>query len=73
MRSFFATDTQSSQLDLTGIDIHVVHTSLDLFVEKNIKWSDALIAARMLEWGYTAICTFDHHFKQIPGITRVEP
>lgn len=56
-----------------GIEASVVHTSLDLFWGKNIKWSDALIAARMLEWGYTTICTFDHHFTRIPGITRVTP
>jgi len=56
-----------------GIDIGVVHTSLDLFVEKNLKWSDALIAARMIEWGHTEICTFDRHFDRIPGINRVEP
>ena len=56
-----------------GIDSDVIHTSLDLFLEKNIKWSDALIAARMLEWGYSEICTFDHHFNRIPGITKVEP
>ncbi|MDT8900098.1 PIN domain-containing protein [Anaeroselena agilis] len=56
-----------------GIDIGVVHTSLDLFVEKNIKWSDALIAARMIEWGHTEICTFDRHFDRIPKINRVEP
>ena len=56
-----------------GIDLSVVHTCLDLFVEKNLKWSDALIAARMLEWGYTEICTFDRHFDRIPGINRMEP
>lgn len=55
-----------------GIDLEVVHTSLDLFVDKNIKWSDAIIVARMFEWGYTDICTFDQHFDRIPGVNRVE-
>ena len=56
-----------------GIDIDVVHTALDLFVDKNIKWSDALIAARMFEWGYREIRTFDHHFDRIEGIVRRQP
>jgi predicted nucleic acid-binding protein len=56
-----------------GIDITVVHTSLDLFVDKNINWSDSLIVARMFEWNYTDICTFDRHFDRITGITRFEP
>lgn len=56
-----------------GIDIDVIHTTLDLFVDKNIKWSDALIAARMFEWGYREICTFDHHFDRIDGIVRRQP
>ena len=56
-----------------GIDTDVVHTALDLFVEKNIKWSDALIAARMLEWSCTEICTFDNHFDRIQGLIRHRP
>lgn len=56
-----------------GIDRNVIHTSLDLFVDKNIKWSDALIAARMFEWGYTELCTFDRHFERIMGINMVSP
>lgn len=56
-----------------GIDIAVVHTALDIFLDKNIKWSDALIAARMFEWGYREICTFDHHFDRIEGIIRHRP
>ena len=56
-----------------GIDIDVIHTALDLFVDKNIKWSDALIAARMFEWGYREICSFDLHFDRIEGIVRRQP
>lgn len=56
-----------------GIAVDVIHTTLDLFVDKNIKWSDALIAARMFEWGYQEICTFDHHFDRIDGIVRQQP
>lgn len=58
---------------LLGIGIDVVHTALDLFVEKNVKWSDALIAARMFEWGCVEICTFDSHFDRIRGIIRHQP
>ena len=56
-----------------GIDLSVIHTALDLFVDKNVKWSDALITARMLEWGYTEICTFDQHFARFPGIVKIDP
>jgi predicted nucleic acid-binding protein len=56
-----------------GIDRNVVHTSLDLFVEKNIKWSDALIAARMFEWGFSDLYSFDRHFERIEGINSVNP
>ena len=56
-----------------GIDIDVIHTALDLFVDQNIKWSYALIAARMFESGYREICTFDHHFDRIEGIVRQQP
>ena len=56
-----------------GIDIAVIHTTLDLFVDKNMKWSDALIAARMFEWGYREICTLDQHFDRIEGIVRQQP
>lgn len=62
-----------SGISLLGIDVDVIHTALDLFVEKNVKWSDALIVSRMLEWGYTEICTFDQHFDRIKAITRHHP
>ncbi|EGO64121.1 hypothetical protein ALO_09389 [Acetonema longum DSM 6540] len=32
-------------MTLLGIDMTVIHISLDLFVEKSKKWSDTLIAA----------------------------
>ena len=60
-------------ISLLGMDTDVVHTALDLFVEKNVKWSDALIAARMFEWDRREICTFDHHFDRIHGIIRHQP
>lgn len=56
-----------------GIEIEIIHIALDLFVEKNIKWSDALIAARMFQWNCTVICTFDVHFNRFPGIVAIRP
>ncbi len=60
-------------IQLLGMDLLVVETALDLFVEKKIKWSDALIAAKMLKWGFSKICTFDKHFIRVPGLTRIDP
>ena len=60
-------------VSLLGIDFDVVDTAMDLWVEKNVKWSDALIAARMFEWNCTEICTFDNHFDRIQGLIRHRP
>ncbi len=60
-------------IQLLGVELLVVETALDLFVEKNIKWSDALISAKMLTWGFSKICTFDKHFNRVPGFTRIDP
>ncbi len=60
-------------ISLLGIADSVIQTAMDLFVDKNIKWSDALIAAKMIEWGYKYICTFDAHFTRIPEIEKVTP
>ncbi len=60
-------------VQLLRMDLIVVETALDLFVEKNIKWSDALISAKMLTWGFSTICTFDKHFNRVPGLTRIDP
>lgn len=59
-------------VEMLGIDLDTVETALDLFIDKNIKWSDALIAAHMLTQGYQQICTFNKHFNRIPGITRID-
>jgi len=59
-------------VDLLGIDTATFEMALDLFVDQNIKWSDALIASHMLTYGYTRIFTFDKHFNRIPGITKID-
>jgi uncharacterized protein len=58
---------------LLGIELNIVENALDLFVDKNIKWSDALIAAKMLRWNYKAICTFDKHFDRIADLEKIVP
>ena len=58
---------------LLGIELSIVETALDLFVDKNIKWSDALIAAKMLRWNYKSICTFDKHFDRLTDLEKIDP
>lgn len=47
--------------------------ALALFAEKNIDFSDALIAAEMLIRGYTEIYSYDRHFDRVSGVKRAEP
>lgn len=58
---------------LLGIELNIIETALDLFVDKNIKWSDALIAAKMLTWNYKTICTFDRHFDRLNDLEKIDP
>lgn len=60
-------------VQLLGMELLVLETALDLFVEKNIKWSDALFSAKMLKWGFSIICTFDKRFTRVPGLTMIDP
>lgn len=47
--------------------------ALQLFSEKNIDWSDALIAAEMLVEGRVQIYSYDKDFDRVAGIERIEP
>lgn len=58
---------------LLDIELNIVETALDLFVDKNIKWSDALIAAKMLRWNHRTICTFDKHFDRLKNLEKIDP
>ncbi len=58
---------------LLGIELIIVETALDLFVDKNIKWSDALIASKMLRWNHRTICTFDKHFDRFQDLEKIDP
>lgn len=63
-------------LSLRGIhlrDRSVVFHALVLFAEKNIDFSDALIAAEMLARGYTEIYSYDRDFDKVLEVERVEP
>ena len=47
--------------------------AITLFRNHNIDFSDALIAAQMLNEGFEVIYTFDRDFNKITGIVRQEP
>lgn len=51
----------------------VVLLALRLFAERNVDFSDALIAAEMLHSGQGEIYSYDRDFERIAGIRRVEP
>lgn len=48
-------------------------TALHLFVEKNVDFTDALVAVHMERWGLQDIFSFDSHFDRLPGIVRRSP
>jgi predicted nucleic acid-binding protein len=45
----------------------------ELYVEHNLPFGDAYIAAEMERHGATEIYSFDKEFNRLPGITRLEP
>lgn len=47
--------------------------ALQLYVDKNVDWTDAFVAAQMLAKGRTRIYSYDHDFDRLPGIVRLEP
>lgn len=47
--------------------------SLELYQKSNIKYTDAYIAASMIEKGERGIYSFDHDFDKVKGINRLEP
>jgi len=63
-------------LDLDGFrfsESHLFVAALELFVEKNIAFGDAFIAASMIEEGIQEVFSFDSHFERVPGIRRFLP
>ncbi len=51
----------------------VYHRALDLYVRRNISFTDAYNAAAMHQRQLTEIYSWDADFDKLPGITRVEP
>jgi predicted nucleic acid-binding protein len=45
----------------------------DLYVDLNLPFGDAYIAAEMERCGATEIYTFDREFNRVPGVSRLEP
>jgi predicted nucleic acid-binding protein len=63
-------------LSLRGIHLRdraVIFHALTLFAEKNIDFSDSLIAAEMLTRGYAEIYSYDRDFDKVLEVERVEP
>jgi len=54
-------------------DRSVLAEALNLFVDHNVDFADALVAARMRRRGMSDIYSFDTHFDRLPGIKRVAP
>jgi uncharacterized protein len=45
----------------------------ELYVDYNLAFGDAYIAAEMERFGATELYSFDRQFNRVPGITRLEP
>lgn len=56
-----------------GVRRQVLLNALDIFAELNVDFSDALIAAEMLQAGQKEIYSYDRDFDRIPGLQRLEP
>lgn len=46
---------------------------LDIYVDRNIPYVDAHHIVTMEQLAVDRIITFDRHFDNVPGITRIEP
>lgn len=50
-----------------------VLTALSIYSIRNIDWTDAFVAAQMIEKGQHEIYSYDKDFDRIPEIVRLEP
>ncbi len=69
-------DALARLVALDGIrmpDKTVVESALGIFGRLNVKFIDALLAAKILRAGQTEIWSFDRDFDRIRGIRRREP
>jgi predicted nucleic-acid-binding protein len=51
----------------------MIRHALHIYVEHRIDFSDALIAAEMIEEDYTEIYSFDRDLDRVANVERVEP
>ena len=49
-----------------------IRRALQIYVEKNIDWTDAFVAASMWSSGQEEIYSYDRDFDKVEGITRVQ-
>lgn len=47
--------------------------ALEKYAKKNVDWTDAFVAAQMMECGYEEIYSYDRDFDKLPGMVRIEP
>lgn len=59
--------------DLRIPDRDVCLSALDIFVDTNISFADAYMAALMRSRGLTEIYSWDRDFDRVDGVSRVEP
>ncbi len=48
-------------------------TALAIYANKNIDWTDAFVAAQMIENGQREIYSYDQDFDRLPEIMKLEP
>lgn len=51
----------------------VIFKALRLYVEHNVDWTDAFVAAQVQRGKGATIYSYDRDFDRISGLTRVEP
>jgi predicted nucleic acid-binding protein len=66
-------------LDLLALDglsvpgVSSVFDALDLYVSRNISYTDAFNAVEMMRRGVSQVLSFDRDFDRIDGLERIEP
>ncbi|GFN23677.1 type II toxin-antitoxin system VapC family toxin [Thermanaeromonas sp. C210] len=51
----------------------VARKAPEWYVEKNVDWTDAFVAAKMAAGKKPEIYSYDRHFDKFPEIKRIEP
>lgn len=69
-------DDLLSLLAFQGLEVRdreVLAIALSLYRERSLDFGDALLAAYAFVEGPRQVCTFDRHFRSIPGLAVMEP